>query len=120
MAKITPSTSITQKGVESAIARARAGEEGEIKDGACKGLALRMRGGTVSWTIRWKWNDTYKRWSIGNHEVPPDEARRRGCHVNTSCHRALDPTATPTACTTGASLSRHSELARTAPATSPQ
>lgn len=119
MSKITPSTSITKSGVNSAVARARAGagagEQGEIKDGACKGLSLRMRGGTVSWTIRWKWNDTYKRWTIGGHEVLPDEARRRGWHVKSCCQQGIDPGPQIREWTTGISIYLQTELARAAP-----
>lgn len=110
MSKITPKTSITQKGVDSAVSRALAGEEGEIKDATCKGLSLRMRGKAVTWTIRWKWNDRYKRWTLGNHEVLPDEARRRGWHVKGCCQQGIDPTPQIREWISGIPLHRQLEL----------
>ncbi len=77
MPKITPKPSITAKGVESALRKAVDGQDGEIKDGACRGLSLRFRDGKVNWSIRWKLGDTCRRWSLGDHQVLPDEARRR-------------------------------------------
>jgi integrase len=89
MAKITPKTSITAKGVASARTRASAGEEGEIKDAACAGLALRMRAGKVTWTLRWKMPDPEKAARASAQalkdrleERPPDlDTPKEGRHV---------------------------------------
>jgi hypothetical protein len=110
MPKITPRASITAKGVESALARAAAGHDGEIKDGACVGLALRMRAGRVSWTIRWLFGDRYRRWTIGDHETLPDEARRRAWHVKSCCRQGINPTTQVVAWTTGMPIYKQDEL----------
>jgi hypothetical protein len=47
MSRMTPKVSITSKTVDAAVKRAVDGQEGEILDAACKGLALRLRGGAV-------------------------------------------------------------------------
>jgi Arm DNA-binding domain len=101
MAAITPGVSITAKAVESAVKRAGAGDEAEIKDATCRGLSLRLRGGRVTWTIRWKLDDGYKRWTIGAADVLPDEARRRAWHVKSCCQQGIDPTPQVIAWTTG-------------------
>ncbi len=44
MSEIALRPSLTKMSVENALARARAGEAGEIKDGQCKGLSLRLTG----------------------------------------------------------------------------
>jgi hypothetical protein len=91
MAKTTPRPSITAKAVQSAMARARDGADEEVKDGACRGLILRIRGRKVYWSMRWMYGDTYRRWNLGSHTVLPDEARRRAGHVKSCCQTGQDP-----------------------------
>ncbi len=104
MSKITPRPSLTAKSVENALARARAGEIGEIKDGQCKGLSLRLSGGRM-------FGDTYKRWTIGDHTVLPDEARRRAWHLKSCCKHGMDPQRQVIEWMTGVRIYKQAELA---------
>lgn len=92
MSKMTPKPSITAKTVEAAVKRAAKGSTEEILDAACRGLALRLRGGAVTWTIRPLWDGTRKRFILGDHTLPPDTARERALIVKRWCREGIDPT----------------------------
>lgn len=109
MPEITLRPSLTAKSVENTRATPKLDEE--IKDGQCKGLALRLNGGRVYWTIRWMFGDTYKRWMVGDHQVAPDEARRRAWHLKSCCARGMDPSRQVTEWLTGIRMVRQAELA---------
>jgi hypothetical protein len=106
MAETTPRVSLTAKAVESALKRAVAGEAFEIKDAACRGLSRRGRAGRVSWTIRWNLSDFYRRRTIGDHTVLPDEAGRRAWHVKSCCQQSVDPTPQITEWITGVPIGK--------------
>ena len=92
MSKMTPKPSITAKTVEAAVKRAAKGSTEEILDAACRGLALRLRGGAVTWTIRPLWDGTRKRFVLGDHTLPPDTARERALIVKRWCREGINPT----------------------------
>jgi len=69
MSELTPRVSITSKTVTAAVKRAVAGTREEILDAACKGLALRLRGGAVAWTVRPLWRGQRKRFILGVYVV---------------------------------------------------
>jgi hypothetical protein len=60
----------------------------------------------VSWTIRWNLSDFYRRWTIGDHTVLPDEARRRAWHVKSCCQQSVDPTPQITEWITGVPIGK--------------
>ena len=106
MAKRPPTTSITKATVEATVKRAREGERGEIRDAACPGLVLRLRGGNARWSIRGRLGKSNRRWDIGGPDVAPEEARRRAWRLKDHLKKKLDPSALVREWVTGVTVER--------------
>jgi hypothetical protein len=91
MAKRPPTASVTKATLAAAVRRARDCEQGEIRDAACPGLVIRMRGGKVGWSIRARMGGKNRRWELGGSDVAPEEARRRAWKVKDCIKQGVDP-----------------------------
>jgi integrase len=113
MTKSDPATTITKATLQAALRDAMAGADYVRRDPACPGLELRVRYHKVSWTIRCRMNKGGKqrRFDLGDGNVLPEEARRRGQKVKDLARQGLDPTGAIVEMKTGVSVKHQREEA---------
>lgn len=108
---------ITAKMVKAALQSRRKGERTELTDGRCKGLQFRVSEDSAIWTVRARLRGDQRRWTIGNSDLSPDEARDRAGEVRAWCRRGSNPDKLVTQYMTGISMSKqiHFDTERRAP-----
>lgn len=108
---------ITAKMVKAALRNRKKGERAELTDGRCKGLQFRVSEDCAIWTVRARLQGDQRRWTIGNSDLSPDEARDRAGEVRAWCRRGSNPDKLVTQYMTGISMSKqiHFDTERRAP-----
>jgi hypothetical protein len=125
MSARTQASSVTRTTVEKALRDAKNGAVYDLIDPGCKGLCMRVAGGSVLWTQRARFAGKNRRWTIGRaipepprgclpevremwaaQHVSVDEARRRGHRIRDMVENGADPTLKAKEWMTGVSVAR--------------
>ncbi|WP_051380419.1 Arm DNA-binding domain-containing protein [Bradyrhizobium sp. WSM1743] len=109
---------ITAKTVKAALQNREKGKRTELTDSRCKGLQFRVTEDTAIWTVRARLFGKQRRWTIGNSDVSPDDARERAGEVRAWCRRGSNPDKLVTQYMTGISIAKQIHFSAERPARS--
>ncbi|MCP3385984.1 integrase arm-type DNA-binding domain-containing protein [Bradyrhizobium sp. CCGUVB4N] len=109
---------ITVKIVKERIRDHKEGTRTELTDTKSRGLQFRVTDDAAIWTVRTRLFDKQRRWTIGNSDVSPDEARERAGEVRAWCRRGSDPAKLITQYITGISIAQQVRVSGERPAPS--
>lgn len=90
----------------------------EITDAKCQGLQFRLTDDAAIWTVRARLFDKQRRWTIGNSDVSPEDARERAGEVRAWCRRGSNPDKLVTQYMTGISMAKQIHFSAERPAPS--
>lgn len=109
---------ITAKKVKKLIRDHKKGTRIEITDAKCQGLQFRLTDDAAIWTVRARLFDKQRRWTIGNSDVSPEDARERAGEVRAWCRRGSNPDKLVTQYMTGISMAKQLHFSAERPAPS--
>jgi hypothetical protein len=109
---------ITAKTIKAALQNREKGKRTELTDARCKGLQFRVTEDSAMWTVRARLQGKQRRWTIGNSDVSPDDARERAGEVRAWCRRGSNPDKLVTQYMTGISMAKQIYFSAERPAPS--
>lgn len=109
---------IDAKKVKKLIRDHAEGKRTELTDAKGQGLQFRITDDAAIWTVRARLFGKQRRWTIGNAEVSPEEARERAGEVRAWCRRGSDPEKLVTQYMTGISIAHQVRVSGERPARS--